>query len=273
MGLDANTRPTDGNAFPMDVDCFLKGNYLQRADIVLKRGTSIFSRLIRFATKSPFSHVGLVFLIPDRHGGFDKTFTIDAILKGVSVGDLGSMVGGKPSKKKPPSVIILRLEKTWFTVPVQKTVRGRVLHFIEAGYDFRTIARLAWSVLVGMALGRARFRRSMFFALSSRYRSNGRAPAEFICSGLVNYGFLKTLYDLSQEPGSGISEEDLKEVIFDPKLKGRDIRSLLGPDSRADLLSTTPEDISHSPSLSYRYAIVDGMVYEVTDRNSAIRLL
>ena len=61
---------THAETWPMPVAQFLAGNYLQRSDIVLCRGKrSLFSWLIRMATRSYFSHAGLIFLVPNPHEG------------------------------------------------------------------------------------------------------------------------------------------------------------------------------------------------------------
>ncbi|QLH37961.1 MAG: hypothetical protein HWD60_01765 [Defluviicoccus sp.] len=57
---------------------FLAGDHIRRGDIVLCRGKkSAFSRLIRWATRSYFSHAALVFVTPDRDQNFNNTFLID----------------------------------------------------------------------------------------------------------------------------------------------------------------------------------------------------
>jgi hypothetical protein len=76
--------------WPMPVDAFLKDAhlYLKRCDVVLCSGRSVFSRLIKWATKSVFSHAALVFLIPDKQQGFDNTFILESNSKGVDLTNL-----------------------------------------------------------------------------------------------------------------------------------------------------------------------------------------
>ena len=57
--------PGAAEHWPMDLDTFLAGNYLERADIMLtRRNWDLTSTIIRWATESPFSHAALVFNRP-----------------------------------------------------------------------------------------------------------------------------------------------------------------------------------------------------------------
>ncbi|MEX2298565.1 MAG: hypothetical protein WD715_14205, partial [Dongiaceae bacterium] len=149
------------NFFPMDIETFLDGGHLSRADIVLVRGTSLFSRAIRFATRSPFSHAALIFLIPDRQSGFERTFLIEAVPKGISIRGIADAIGAGPGKGPKTALAVLRLERPWFNADVQKIVRGRMLDFVRAGYDWSTILGIATSVISGMFLGQASYARAM----------------------------------------------------------------------------------------------------------------
>ena len=217
----------------------------------------------------------MIFLIPGKKSGFEKAFTIDAVPKGVLIKDLGEIVGAAPAKKSKYAVIILRLESTWFDESVQKLVRGRMLDFIKAGYDWSTVFGLFWTIAKGILCGQEKYRGAMQKSLKNHYRRGRLAPANFICSGLVQYGFLKTLYELSQRPESGVDINDARSVIFDQKLRDKNVGAVLGgePDARAELLATTPEEISRTTVFHYKFLIVDGKVHQVANRAAVIELL
>ena len=178
----------------MPSEKFLAGDFLARADIVLMRGSSLFSKSIRFATRSPFSHAALIFLVPHRETGFERAFLIESVPKGVQLTYLTDGLN-----EHPLGVAILRLERSWFQQDQQAIVRGRMLDFIRAGYDWRTIVSLVISVANGMVLGRENYARSLGNSLRKAYRRRGLAPANFICSGFVQYGFLRAIHDLALE--------------------------------------------------------------------------
>ena len=247
---------------------FLAGDYLARADIVLMCGGTLFSRAIRFATRSPFSHAALIFLVPHRETGFERAFLIESVPKGVK---LTSLADG--FKEHPLGVAILRLERGWFQQDQQAIVRGKMLDFIRAGYDWQTVVSLALSVANGMMFGREHYARSLGNSLRKAYRRRGLAPANFICSGFVQYGFLRAIHDLSSGANPVVPIEDVKFGLFNQRLKDLDVAKVLQDTSLAELLSTTPEDISQAPQLQWKYVYRRGMVHRVSSREEAIAVL
>jgi hypothetical protein len=234
---------------------------LQRADVVLCRGKkSLFSRLIRWATRSHFSHAAIVFLVPDRDQGFDKVFLIESVLNGVDLTDLRHYV---IDHARDYDVVIKRLEAPWFTDEHKRLVRGIMLDFIKAEYDFRTIWTIAVSILKQLVFG---FRTRMLGleeTLKRTYAQHRLAPAQFICSGFVQYGFYAAIDRLIAR--GELPDSCRREVLFRPDLKL--------PPSLTQLLATTPEDIAQAPQLAWKYVIRDGMVHPVADRAEAYRLL
>ena len=277
MAGDSNSdeRLPEPALFPLEVDAFLKAEYLYRSDIVLIVGTSLFSRAIRLATRSPFSHAALVFLIPDRETGFDRTFLIEAVPKGIVFRGLAEVVGAKSRKGPSTAVAILRFERPWFDVEIQKLVRGRMLHFVKAGYDWMTIFSIAWSIANGIVWGQEKYIKSVQRSLTKHYESKRLAPANFICSGLVQYGFLRTVFDLSQEANSAVPHAAVAETIFDERLRKVEPGHILSgsPESLAELLATTPDEVSRAPMLTWKYLVLDGMVHAVDSRDQTIELL
>jgi hypothetical protein len=261
--------------FPMTIDAFLDGGHLSRADIVLVRGTSLFSRAIRFATRSPFSHAALIFLIPDPQSGFERTFLIEAVPKGIKITGIADLVGAGPVGGPKKSIAVLRLERPWFDEDVQKLVRGRMLDFVRAGYDWSTILGILWSIVRGMAFGSEQFRAAVRRSLEKGYEKKRILPANFICSGLVQYGFLRTIFDLSDKEGSVIPIGDVVDAIFNPRLTGVDPDEIIAgsPEALAELLATTPDQLSRAPSLAWKYVIANGKVFAVANRDEAVAIL
>lgn len=241
--------------FPMSVADFLAGDYLRRADVVLFSGKrSLFSRLIRWGTKSPFSHSALVFLIPKRDDGFDSVFLIESVASGV---DLTSLRSYAVEQAAAYDIAVKRFERDWFTEEVQRLVRGRMLNYIKADYDFLTIWRIAWSVFQKFLFGLSVVRQGMQKSVEGRHTAHRRAPAEFICSGFVQHGFLyavKWLVDRGR-----LGREKIQEVLFKEAI--RDASAIASV-----VLSTTPEDLARTEKLTWKYAIVRGMVHEVATR-------
>lgn len=258
----------------MSVRDFLDGDHLERADILLKCGDSLFSKVIRFATKSPFSHSAIIFLIPKRDFGFTQTFLIDATPNGVSVGELASVVSAF-QMKQGVGTAILRFEQPWFDEDTQKRVSGHMLSYVRSRYDWRSIAGLACALTRAIAFGPERYATLMGQALRRSHRKGMRVPGSFICSGLVLYGFLRAVFDMSREAKSAPPEGSEVSVIFNPNLTDTSPTKLLKASSEehAALLATTPDEISRSERLTWKFFITRGLVYEVSSRDEALQIL
>ncbi len=261
--------------FPMEIDEFLDGGLLRRADIVLVRGTNLFSRAIRFATRSPFSHAALIFLIPDSQSGFERTFLIEAVPKGIKITGIADLVGSGPVGDPKKSIAVLRFERDWFDEKIQKLVRGRMLDFVRAGYDWSTIFGILRSLVWGAAFGAEQFRAIVRSTLEKGYERKRIVPANFICSGLVQYGFLRTIFDLSDKDGTVIPIGDVVDAIFNPRLTGIDPGEIIAgsPEALAELLATTPDQISRAPSLAWKFVVAKGQVHSVANRDEAVAIL
>jgi hypothetical protein len=82
--------------WPMPVEDFLAGNYLERADMVLtRRNWDFASWAIRWATSSPFSHAAMVFTGPQFESGYSNTFVIESGTKGVDLTNLRDYIADK----------------------------------------------------------------------------------------------------------------------------------------------------------------------------------
>lgn len=252
----------DPTEWPKPVDEFLADAnlYLQRCDVVLCSGRSLLSRIIKWATKSVFSHAAMVFLIPDRKQGFDSTFILESSSEGVDLTNLRHYLVDEADKY---NVAIKRLDADWFTVDVRKKVRGHMLNFIKAKYDYRTLSKLGGITLRRILFGIQRGLRRKSFEDALRSTDDEFVPGRFICSGFVQYGFCATVSRLESDgvlPAGSLQEVAFKEGVSP------------GSDDAA-ILSATPADLAKSDKLSWQYIAVQGQVHRVIDEAHVSRLL
>lgn len=263
-------------AFPMPMDAFLKGGYLNRADVLLMRGHRLFSKAIRYATSSVFSHAALVFLVPEPEQGFDHTFILEAVPAGVDVTRLEHDTSPKPDGSFPAAISVVRLAAPWFSDDIARVVRGHMLNFIEAGYDWQTVLSIAANVLATRLSGKPEEVPKAFAKSLKKAQANRQlAPANFVCSGFVQYGYLRALADLAADSSSGLGDAEVRSVVFNPRLAGVAVNDALGgdKDAFATLMSTTPEEISRSPVLQWKYVLLKGQAHAVASRDEAVALM
>ena len=134
---------------------------------------------------------------------------------------------------------------------------------IKAKYDMGKILHIAKMTLERILFG-VRVRISSLEKVMRKAREKGnRVPSQFICSGLVQYGFYSTISELI---GEGVlSKDKLKDVIFNPRFNGEIDRDIL--------LSTTPQDLANSEKLKWKYVIHDGKAYEISTSAEAEKII
>ncbi len=280
--------------WPMSVDAFLEGNHIDRADVMLtRRHGSIFSWLIRWATKSQFSHAALVFLVPYREREYTDTFVIEAGTKGVDLTNLEDYVKDRASVvaiKRFRSATMARAAvqqatDSWFDENVQKVVRGRMLNKIKSKYNFGKIFAIGFELLDQMVFGMRERVQGRQRAIASRRKKGKTAPNEFICSGLVQLGFVEAVGELVR--AGRVPPIALKEVVFLPEIAGllpddwenftdqevREIVDLFVDGWRPELEAIKPIDLAASEHLEWRFVIIDGWVHRVRSVSEAYALL
>lgn len=235
--------------------------YLRRGDIVLCKGkASLFSWAIRWWTKSQFSHAALVFAVPSEEEGFERTFLIEAGTSGVDLTDLKHYVVDAAAVY---DLAIKRLDQPWMTVAVQRAVRGHMLNFIKASYDYLKVVALARSLLSNFIFGISVPLVGIDRALRRSYRLSRVPPAQFVCSGFVQYGFISAVKRLIAH--GGLAKSALADATFNDRL------GALADD--AAILGTTPEDFARSDKLVWLFVIRRGHVYRVHDSAEVDRIL
>jgi len=266
------------DVWPKDVTSFLSGNYLDRADVVLTRRTGdIAAAVIRWATHSPFSHAALVFTGPQFDSGISGTFVIESGTGGV---DLTSFTDY--TNNKSTFIAIKRLRQDWFTAPRQSRVRGLLLDKIKASYDFWTI----WHIARGIWFGVQSKVQTKEKAVEAFRKNDWTPPSEYICSGLVQIGFVEMAIEAIKR--GDLSPEVLREVVFHKGAEGKlpppGTWKYLGDDAQNtavnfrdvlsdELFSVTPEDLAQSDKLDWLYFIKDGLVYKVSTYADVMKLI
>jgi len=272
------TRPPE--VWPMPVEDFLAGEYLQRADVVLtRRAWSLSSWLIRWSTDSPFSHAALVFTGPQFESGFSNTFVIEAGTSGVDLTDLRDYIADKSTY-----LAVKRVKRSWFDEPKQSRVRGLLLDKIKATYDYWAIGQIARNLWFGVE----RSVRGDEPTLESFQQRDWDAPNEYICSGLVQLGFFEAIMEYikaDELPGSVLSQ-----VVFDKQASAylpqtEEDWSYVEPEQAKSMAvlfykqqhlrfnSVTPEHLADSDKLEWLYFIKDGMVYKVSSYDEVSKLI
>lgn len=264
--------------WPKDVETFLQGHYLDRSDVVLTRRTGdLTAAIIRWATGSPFSHAALIFTGPQFDSGISGTFVIESGTSGVDLTQFTDYTSNKSTY-----IAIKRLRKDWFNAPRQSRVRGVLLDKIKATYDFWTIARIARNVWFGVQ-SKVRTKEK---TVESYRRNDWTPPNEYICSGLVQVGFVEMAIEAIKR--GELSPEVLREVVFHKEAESRlpepGAWKYLGEDAKDtavsfrdvlsdELFSVTPEDLAQSDKLAWQFFIKDGLVYKVSSYAEVMRLI
>lgn len=255
-------------SWPMPVETFLEGNYLKRSDVVLtRRDWDLTSWVIRWATGSPFSHAALIFTGPQFESGFSNTFVIEASTAGVDLTNLRDYIADKSS-----FLAVKRFKKEWFDEPKQSRVRGLLLDKIKADYNFWALGHIARNIWFGVE----RSLRGDKEAIQTFRERDWTPPNEYICSGLVQIGFVEAVLEYIKS--DQLPPSALREVVFQrvaaSRLPEKDDWQYLDPEASKTtanlfrnqnfdaLESVTPEDLALSDKLEWLYMIKNGLVYK-----------
>jgi len=197
-----------------------KTSYLRISDIVLRENKSpkeIFAHLIRLATNSKWSHSALFYLISDPAKGFDNTFLIEALTKGVHITSWRNEV--VPYKQF--TVGIKRPNLDWYTetpyeaslhnprdpedthgIDYLRHVRGIAMDQFNGLFDHKTVFELGSLYIERVArrhipaipqVAVAADAAANLFKKWDEESSSKTNIARFVCSGLVQYSFFWAL--------------------------------------------------------------------------------
>ena len=268
------------DVWPKPVEEFLAGNYLNKADVMLtRRSGDIASSIIRWATNSLFSHSALIYTAPPFDDGLSDAFVIEAGTSGVDLTKLTDYASGDNAS----FVAIKRLKSApWFDAKHQARVRGLLLDKIKARYDFWTI----WKVVRNLWFGVQTKIRSKHKTVETYRKRDWTPPNEYICSGLVQIGFVETIIEAIKK--GEVSPEALRDVVFTKEaekyLPPPGQWKLLGDDAKDtainfrevltdELFAVTPEDLAQTDKLEWLYLIKGGVVYKVNTYADVLKLV
>ena len=255
----------DPAEWPMPVEKFQYGHYLEPGDIILStRLESFFSFLVRRFDDSRFAHAALTFVTPRHYAGVDRSFLIEATFAGVDLGAFSEIVAPtkiyKDTREAPRYVVgIKRLETEWFKPEMRPMVSGRMLRFIkDDDYNFALLAALAAD------------RSSFFFKLRDKLfgraptitefldRGKRFAPVDFICSGFVQFAYVDMLKTAVEgglmTPGEAMDAH--ADVFFAPWVNQQS--------SMESLMAVKPRELAASPKLAWKYLIYGGKAHKVS---------
>ena len=265
---DAPGKAND-DVWPKPVQEFLDGKYLQRADVVLtRRSGDIASSIIRWATNSAFSHAALVYTGAQFDQGISGTFVIEAGTSGVDLTSLRDY-----AENKSTYVAIKRLNRDWFNEARQARARGVLLDKIKDTYDFWTVWRITKNLWFGVQSKMSGKQRTV----AAYHKRAWQPPNEYICSGLVQVGFVQATVEAIER--EGLSPEVLRDVVFSKSAESRlpepGSWKYLGDEAKGtavdfqyvlndELYAITPEDLAQTEKLEWLYLIKGGSVYKVT---------
>lgn len=271
---------TQVETWPMPVEDFLAGTYLERADVVLtRRDWDLSSWLIRWSTDSPFSHAAMVFTGPQFESGFTNTFVIEAGTGGVDLTDLRDYIADKST-----FLAIKRVKRPWFDEPKQSRVRGVLLDRIKASYNYWAVGHLARTLWFGVE----RSVRGDKETIESFQERQWDPPNEFICSGLVQLGFFEAIMEYiksGQLPGSVLNQVVFHKEALSRLPETEEDWSYLTPEQAKAVAvqfynqqnlainSVTPEDLAASDRLEWLYFVKNGLVYKVSSYAEVKKLI
>jgi hypothetical protein len=265
--------PLADEAWPKTVKEFQDAGYLEPGDVILMtRLGSFFAWLIHFFDRSNFAHSALMYQTPQDDAGIDHHFIIETSMGGVEIETLDQIVSPAwvfEDTKLPPDFVvgIKRLDTDWATPSLRRIAAARMLHFINnEGYDFSMLAALAskrtWSAYTRLI---RRFRRPL--PTVSQYLKKGTrfSPAEFICSGFVQYAYLDMVKIAIER---GLLERTMAETAW------RDVMFADRVDAAAsmlDVLSIKPRELAETPKLKWKYLVHNGMVHKAESNEDVNR--
>jgi hypothetical protein len=263
--------------WPMPVQAFLKGNFLERGDVLLtRRKSDLASQMIRYATNSPFSHAAMVFIVPHRETEYSETFVIEAVTNGVDIAKLTSYAMDRNSV-----IAVRRLERPWFTPELQARVRGYMLESIDARYSYSVV----WRIVKRLWFGTRKAISGQTKVVEAFQKKGYRLPNDFICSGFVQVGYAIAIAEAIKQ---GLAPPSaFNDVIFTPeaaqylptnwedytKEEIAEIAEIFFDAVDAELQSIVPHHLATAEQLAWRFVIRDGLVYPVSSYEDVRQLI
>jgi hypothetical protein len=183
---------------------------------------------------------------------------------------------------KSAFLAIKRFKKDWFDESKQARVRGLLLDKIKSSYNYWAIVHIVRNLWFGV-------QQSVQGEQQARHRfreQEGTPPNEFICSGLVQIGFVEAVLEYIK--AGQLPPSTINDVVFEPeaasRLPDKADWGYLDPESSKTtavlfrkqnyeaLQWVTPEDLAASDKLEWLFFIKNGLVYKVSSYDAVKKL-
>src|SRR6266700_383425 len=198
-----------------------ENQFMHVADVVLRENKDpreVFAHAIRIATGSKWSHSAIVYLTRDPYNGFNNTFLVEAITKGIRIQSWRNEV--VPFEQFTVGIKRPRLD--WYTenpyeaarhdsrdpedthgIVYLRHVRGIALDQLNGFYDHKTVYEM--TALFAQRAAKQHFQSVPQVAaaaaavanLFKKWDESDSATSQvlsFMCSGLVQYSFFEALH-------------------------------------------------------------------------------
>lgn len=194
--------------------------FLQVGDVILRANQNpkeIFAQMIRLGTGSKWSHSAIVYLVKDPYMGYDNTFLVQAMTRGINIASWRNEV--LPFHEF--NVGIKRPQLDWYVenesekachsahdpedthgISYLRHVRGMAMDQVNGLYDQKTVYELAALYAKRAAQRHLNAVPQVADALQAvadilkkwdEHDTNATNVLRFICSGLVQYSFFEAL--------------------------------------------------------------------------------
>jgi hypothetical protein len=139
-----------------------------------------------------------------------------------------------------------------------------MLSHIKAGYDFGRLFDNFWVALDRSGFVLLRVLLGPQWALRQLFkRRDPTKLSKFVGPGFIQWGYYETAVALKTDGLLGDREVD--DVVFRKELIEERDSGKIKSISVNDILGVTAEDFARSPKLAWKYAIIDGMVHELSE--------
>ena len=242
---------------------------LRGGDILLEHSRgSLWGWLIRRATGNYWNHALMVCTVRDYLSrGYDTTILVDPRMGSIRIDSLAHYL----QRLDKYDFAVARLEADWFQddsgLRYRTAISDIALREATDRYESRYLLRLVRRTIRQAKLAhRFIWQKGRHPKPTRRHLPRITKPLNvkaYSCSGFVQWSYYRGVSRVIN--AERLDRSRLKEVIFGPQLD-REV-------SDAELLSTTPAGLAKSDTLSWKYLVKGGTVWEVSSRQEVNSIL